>query len=75
MSKRITVSLSDTIYQRLLDSVSDRQISKFVSDSVEQKLTGNLTTKEAVEQFFTLQKKLPIVPMDVVQSNIKRGRM
>ena len=75
MSKRITVSVPDDIYWRLEKQVPERQLSKFVSDSIEEKLVGHLTTEEAIRAFFAMSKELPKRSSEEIKAAIEYGRM
>jgi len=72
-TQRITVSLPGYLYEDLLAQMPPGRVSRFVAQAVEKELTGLGT--DPVEEFISLQKKLPKREKNEVLKAIKKGRL
>lgn len=57
--QRLTISLPDYLYQALLKNTQPRKVSQFVASVLEEKILVVKTSKDPVEDFFGLRRKLP----------------
>lgn len=75
-SQRITISLPNYLYDRLKKRVPNRQVSRFISEAVSEKLPVVLQTAEEdpVEAFLEMGKHFKKLPLSQILKNIRRGR-
>lgn len=75
MNSRITVSLPDYTYQNLVRVVPVGQISKFVTEAVEQKMASSPKSySDSVAQFLAAGKGLPQKDIAGIIEAIGKGR-
>lgn len=75
MNSRITVSLPDYTYQNLVRVVQVGQISKFVTEAVEQKMVSfPKSYSDPVAQFLAAGKGLPQKDIAGIIEAIGKGR-
>ncbi len=74
-TKRITVSMPTHLYNQLIETVPERQVSKFVSESVEERL---LALKRApyggAKDLLVLRDSLPRYSTEEIKNAINKGR-
>lgn len=74
-TQRITISLPDYLYRQITSKVKSGDVSKFVASAVEDKLLCSaVSSKDAVEEFLDLRKKLPKMSRDEIIKAINKGR-
>ena len=75
-TQRVTVSLPDYIYRRLVKQVPERQVSRFVASVLEEKLfMHKKQTTDPIDDFVNLRRKLPKISDKKIFAAIRKGRM
>lgn len=74
---RITVSLPEIVYERLLECVSGRGVSKFVSEAVQEKIVAE---QKKISPFDAFQKsitedRIPDATTEDIIKTIQKGRL
>lgn len=74
--RRVTISLPNYIYQRLVKTVPERKISSFVARVLEEELVvqKNRIT-DPIKDFVDLRNKLPKISDKKIFAAIRKGRM
>lgn len=76
MNSRITVSIPDYTYQNLVRVVPAGQISKFVTEAVEQKIASSPKSySDPVAQFLAAGKSFPQKNISEIIKAIGKGRI
>jgi hypothetical protein len=76
MNSRITVSLPDYTYQNLVRVVPVGQISRFVTEAVEQKMaSSSKPTSDPVAEFLEAGENLPRKNSAAILAAIEKGRL
>lgn len=76
MNNRITVSLPDYTYQNLVRVVPVGQVSKFVTEAVEQKMASSSKSySDPVAQFLAAGKSFPQKNIAGIIKAIGKGRI
>ena len=74
--RRVTVSLPNYIYQRLVKTVPERKISSFVARVLEEELiVQKRPTRDPIKDFVDLRSKLPKISDKKIFAAIRKGRM
>ncbi|MBI5356640.1 hypothetical protein HZB78_03430 [Candidatus Collierbacteria bacterium] len=74
-TSRITVSLPDYTYQNLVRIVPVGQISRFVTEAVEQKMASAKSVSDPVAQFLEAGDNLPRKNTAAILAAIEKGRL
>ncbi len=72
-TQRITVSVAEDIYLRMISRVPIRGVSKFVADAVAEKLMEE--TGDPFDAFLALRKRTHKINQRKIFDAIKKGRM
>jgi hypothetical protein len=73
--KRITISLPTYLYDQIVATVPERQISKFVSQSIEDKLLDKKRiTYKTAKDIYVLRDSLPKFSSEDIKKAIEKGR-
>lgn len=81
MSKRITISLPNSLHRALTRSVAKGKISQFVSKAIQQQLLKDKLSQargdrpSVEEEFLALRKDLPKFSQKEIKAAIERGRL
>lgn len=73
-SQKVTVSLPQYLYRKLVKEIPSRQVSRFVAGAIEEKLLRPKAEKDPIESFLKLRKKLPKLKDKEIIGAIKKGR-
>ena len=74
-TQRVTVSLPNYIYERLVKQVPERQVSRFVAGVLEEKLLASLgKSNDPVDDFLEMRKKVPKLSYKKIREAINKGR-
>lgn len=74
-TQRLTITLPDYLYNRLIKDLPSRQISQFVSRAIEEKILPQEKNRlDAVEAFFAFGEKLPKIRQEEILKAIEEGR-
>ena len=74
-TQRVTVSLPNYIYERLVKQVPERQVSRFVAGVLEEKLLASLgKSNDPVDDFLEMRKKVPKFSYKKIREAINKGR-
>ena len=76
ITKRITISLPDYLYNRLKKRVPARQVSRFISQSISKKLLTMppQTELNPVKSFLAHRATTKKIPLEETLQAIRRGR-
>lgn len=73
-SQRVTISLPNYLYQKLIARTASGKISSFVAHVLEKDLFGTEMKKDPIEEFFALRKTLPKISRKQILNAIHKGR-
>lgn len=74
-TQRLTISLPDYLYQQLQAHAPKRQVSRFVTEAIEEKVLEEKIPTDPVEDFIRQRDKLPKFSYKQIRKAIERGRM
>lgn len=73
--RRVTVSLPNYIYQRLVKTVPERKVSSFVAAVLEEKLLASLgKSSNPIDDFLEMRKNVPKLSYKKIREAINKGR-
>lgn len=74
--RRVTVSLPNYIYQKLMKAAPERKVSSFVARILEEELiVQKKQITDPIKDFVDLRSKLPKVSDKKIFAAIRKGRM
>jgi len=71
---KFSISMPDYIYQQMVQLLDKRELSRFISEAVEEKILDE-TVRNTVEDFIALRSRLPKVGEGIIQEAIGKGRI
>lgn len=73
--RRVTVSLPNYIYQRLVKTVPERKVSSFVARVLEEELLVSIEKPiDPIDDFLEMRKKVPKLSYKKIREAINKGR-
>lgn len=74
-TQRITISLPEYLYKKIIDSVPPRKVSSFIASIVEEKIICGDNRCDPIEDFLNLRKELPKMTFKAIKKAIEKGRV
>lgn len=71
---KFSISMPSYIYQQLARLLDKRELSRFISEAVEEKILGE-AVQNSVEDFIALRSRLPKIDKESILAAIEKGRI